>query len=80
MVLECPVICADFDGAKEQFRNSVLFFDKLDEYSLIQQVNSLKDKNVRSKLIDNGKKLAQKRSISSYINNMKSILLEFEKN
>lgn len=79
MALKCPVVCADFDGAREQLEDAALFFDKLDEHSLIQQVNQLKDKHVRANLLDNGKKLAQKRTICSYVKNINDLLLKFEK-
>ena len=79
MALECPVICSNFDGAKEQLGKAALFFDKLDEFSLIQQVMLLKDERIRSELVNNGKKLAQERSISTYVENISKILIEFEK-
>lgn len=79
MALECPVICSNFDGAEEQLEKAALFFDKLDEHSLINQVTWLKDKRIRLNLIKEGKQLVKKRMPSLYIENINNILLEFEK-
>ena len=79
MALECPVICANFDGAKEQLQDAALFFDKLDEYSLIQQINELKNKKIRSELITKGKALVNTRKTTSYVKNIMQLLEEFAK-
>lgn len=78
MALGCPVICSNFDGAKDQLGDNALFFERDNEKSLVSAIQLLEDVNTRQRLIENGKVLAKQRHTENYVKKMMNILEEFE--
>jgi glycosyltransferase involved in cell wall biosynthesis len=50
----CPVICASFNGAREQLGEAALFFEGLDPHDAAAQVLKLQEPGMREQLIGNG--------------------------
>jgi glycosyltransferase involved in cell wall biosynthesis len=79
MALNCPVICADNDGMREQLgKESALFFDPLDENDLVKKVKLLlDDKSLREDLIVNGNALSSRLTTEGYIHKFLDLIDEF---
>ncbi len=78
MALKCPVICSDYDGAREQLEDAALYFNKADEKSLIDAIKKLGNSEIKKTLIEKGEILAQKRHVKNYVQNIMKIIDEFE--
>lgn len=76
MELDCPVICAKYDGAEEQLHDAALFFDPYNENEVVDAVKRLSDNTLRNQLIHRGEELAEKYCVENYIN---TVLYTFEK-
>jgi glycosyltransferase involved in cell wall biosynthesis len=77
MALKCPVITSGIAGMKEQLGDCALFFDPKDENSLIEQLENLKDENLRDELIQKGEILAKSCCVENYISKMMKIIDDF---
>jgi len=67
MALGCPVVCADFNGAREQMGDAALFFEGLDANDAVAKVAVLSDPSLRAKLVANGQALVKTRSPDVYV-------------
>ena len=77
--LGCPVIASRVEGAEEQLGDAALLFDPKNEEEIACLVNKLyNNSNLRESLIKSGKKLAIKRGANKYIEEVISIIDEFE--
>ncbi|TAF35746.1 MAG: glycosyltransferase family 1 protein [Cytophagales bacterium] len=66
--LGCPVVCSNLKGHREQTGGIALFFDPHHVEQLSEQLLQLYEKpELRQKLIEEGKKNAQKHSIELYL-------------
>ena len=74
--LNCPVICADTYGMKEQLKNGALFFNPKSEDDLIAKILELD--NQKENLLENGYKLAKEYSIENYVNKIYQIIDDFQ--
>ncbi len=77
MALGCPVICAEFTGAREQLGDCALYFDPRDEQGIIAGVQALDDATLRQHLTTAGRELARGRTTAEYLRQMFSIIDEF---
>jgi len=79
MSIDCPVICADSLGMKDQLEDAALFFNRLDENDLAQKVKILlKDENLKNDLITKGRVIAEAASTKNYIRKFLELVDEFE--
>ncbi|MBM3887264.1 glycosyltransferase family 4 protein [Candidatus Dependentiae bacterium] len=76
--LECPVICANYDGAIEQLGDAALYFSPYQVDELIFQIIKLQEPYIRMELIEKGKKIAQLRHSASYIKAIEDMIINFE--
>ena len=67
MALGCPVVCANFNGAREQMGDAALFFEGLDANDAVAKVAVLSDPSLRAKLVANGQALVKTRSPDVYV-------------
>jgi glycosyltransferase involved in cell wall biosynthesis len=77
MALGCPVVCAAFDGAREQLAEAALFFDGLDAREAALQIAKLADERLRQELVGRGRILARSRSPDDYIRKINAALDSF---
>lgn len=77
MALGCPVVCANFNGAREQMGDAALYFDGLDADEAAEQVLRLSDPELRSRLIAQGRALVATRSPDEYIKKLNAALDRF---
>lgn len=77
MALKCPVICADYEGAKEQLKDCALYFNPIDENEMIQNINYLKNENIKQNLTQKGEELAKTYNIENYLNKIETIFDNF---
>lgn len=77
MALGCPVVCADFDGAREQLGDAALFFDGLNAGEAVSRILELADAGPRERLIQAGRELAARRSPDDYVRQINASLDEF---
>jgi glycosyltransferase involved in cell wall biosynthesis len=76
----CPVICADFDGSREQMQDAALFFDPKSELGLATQIKKIfENENLRDELVIRGKEIVKNRTSSKYVAGMVEILEDFRK-
>ena len=74
----CPAVISGIDGHREQFGDSVLYFDPFDENELASQIVTLiKDSNLKSQLIKNAQELLTKHKPEHYLQRMLPIFREF---
>lgn len=79
MALNCPVICANYNGAQEQLKNCALFFDPLNENEIVEQIVNLQNNSqLRNDLQDLGAKLANQVNTRNYVESLIKILDEFQ--
>jgi glycosyltransferase involved in cell wall biosynthesis len=77
--LGCPVISANFAGAKEQMRDAALFFEPGDECELAEQIKKLYDNpDLRSEIVARGYGIAKECSCENYIKKIIEIVDEFK--
>jgi glycosyltransferase involved in cell wall biosynthesis len=77
MALGCPVVCAAYDGAREQLGEAALFFEGLDAREAAVQIARLDEAPLRHKLIAAGRLLAQARSPDEYVRRISEALDRF---
>jgi len=77
MALGCPVVCAAFNGAREQLGEAALFFEGLNAEEAASQLRKLTDPDLRSTLIARGRALAQSRNPDEYVKRIIEALDEF---
>lgn len=77
MAMGCPVVCADFNGARDQMGESALFFDGLDANDAVRQILAVADPEVRTRLITSGRALAATRSPDEYVRKINLALDQF---
>ncbi len=65
--LDCPVICAKYDGAEEQLHDAALYFDPYNENEIVSAVKRLADDVLREQLIHRGEELAKNYCVENYI-------------
>lgn len=78
MALHCPVVCSNFEGAKEQLGDCALYFDRTDEMAIVKAVRKLQDLNLKKELTQKAYLLAKEREIKKYVKNMMKIIKEFK--
>lgn len=68
MGLGCPVICAEYDGAREQLKDAALFFNPHDAVKIVDAVKALEnDSGLKETLAKRGKELAEAYCIEKYV-------------
>lgn len=77
MALGCPVVCADFDGAREQLQQAALFFSPIEAADVVAQLRKLDDAALRAQLLANGRALVQTRGPDEYIKKINAALDRF---
>ena len=78
MALCCPVVCSDFEGAKQQLKDCALYFDRTNEATIISAVKKLESLNLRKELTQKAYLLAKEYNAQNYIKNMIEIIKEFQ--
>ncbi len=78
MACECPVICSEYKGAFEQLKNGVLYFNPLTGKNFLTNLEKLKNKKFRCKLIKRGREVALSYNTNNYVRKMFSLIDEFE--
>ena len=79
MALGCPVVCAAFNGAREQMGDAALFFEGLDANDAVARIAALSDPTLRTKLIANGQALVATRGPDVYVAKINQALDTFAK-
>ena len=79
MALHCPVVCSNFEGAKEQLRDCALYFDRTDEISIVEAVKKLTNSHLRQELTQKAYLLADEYKIEKYVNNIIKSIEDFKK-
>jgi glycosyltransferase involved in cell wall biosynthesis len=77
MALRCPVVCAGFDGAREQLGSAALLFDPLDARAAAAQVLRLEDAQLRQQLLADGLRVVQERTPDEYVRKVNGALDRF---
>jgi glycosyltransferase involved in cell wall biosynthesis len=78
MVFNCPTICSRFEGAMEQLRDAVLYFDPLDPDDCAKSILELENPKLRIALQHNGQALISQLSGENYCKQVLQIINEFE--
>jgi glycosyltransferase involved in cell wall biosynthesis len=81
MALDCPVICSDYPGAREQLGEAALYFNSLNAHNAADRVESMIDGPTisdgwRQTMIERGRVFVQYRTPDIYIGNVKYVLAE----
>ncbi len=77
--LGCPVIATKVDGAEEQMGDAALLVDPMDPSEIAGAIHKLsEDKDLRNKLITNGRKRAAKWTPDDFVLSVFKILDEFQ--
>ncbi|HUI62201.1 MAG TPA: glycosyltransferase family 1 protein [Steroidobacteraceae bacterium] len=79
MAMGCPVVCATFNGAREQLGDAALFFEGLDCAQASSQILKLLDPELRDSLVSKGRALALTRSPDEYVGRINEALDQFAK-
>jgi len=79
MAMGCPVVCATFNGAREQLGDAALFFEGLDAEEAAARIAQLSDPALRSSLIGKGRALADTRGPDEYVAGINQALDGFAK-
>lgn len=77
MALDCPVVCAAFEGAQEQLGDAALLFDPLDAAAAAARVVELEDLQLRGRLSERGRELVAARGPDEYIRRVNEALDSF---
>jgi glycosyltransferase involved in cell wall biosynthesis len=77
MALDCPTVCANFDGAREQLGDAVLYFDPLDFVQAAKAVKDLKDPELRRLIKVKGRDLIKNLSGVEYCKKINNIINDF---
>jgi len=76
--LDCPVICAEIPGAREQLGEAALFVPPADASALAEAVKRLHDDGLRARLVGLGRERAQRFTSEDYVRGVFDFLDEFE--
>ena len=58
--MEIPVLYSDIHNVKEVYKDAVYYIDPLDPQSMVECIiNIIKNRDLKNKLVENGKKLLQ---------------------
>jgi glycosyltransferase involved in cell wall biosynthesis len=77
MALGCPVVCAAFDGAREQLGDAALLFEPLAASEAAAQVIRLEQPQLRSQLIASGSDVVAARGPDDYVRRINEALDRF---
>ncbi len=78
MACGCPVAVADIEGAREYLSDAALYFDPMKPDDIAQAVISVvRDSNVRAKLVESGKRIAETRTPKAYVESLIGVFDEF---
>lgn len=78
--LECPVIASQINGAEEQLKDAVLYFDPKNENDLAEKINFLlENSNLKDELIKKGEKLVSQYKSDYYVDNIMKEIENFSK-
>ncbi len=75
----CPVIASKNEGSIEQLENAALLIDPNNTEEFMEAVLKLHDQELKSRLIKNGYKVAEKKSIDNFMKDLKKIFLSLQK-
>lgn len=70
MALDCPVICADVPGMKEQLQNGVLFFGPTDAADLVAKIKMLDEPDCASNLKAEASRIVAVHTTEAYAQSM----------
>ena len=77
--LGCPVLASRIPGAEEQLEDACLFFDPLSPTDIARSINQIyRDTNLKSTLIQKGKKLAKSRNMQLYMEKLSKLISDFK--
>jgi len=74
MALDCPVVCAAFEGAREQLGEAALLFEPLDAAAAASCVVQLADAQLHQRLRERGRELVAARGPDDYIRRINEAL------
>ena len=75
----CPAVISGIEGHRQQFEDSVLYFEPFDEKDLASQISILiNNDELKMKLLKNAKKLLSENKPEAYLNKMIPIFEEFK--
>ena len=77
MALGCPVVAADVPGAREQLGDAALRVPPLEPAAIADAVRRVENEQLRSELIESGRRVAAERTASDYVGGVISFLDEF---
>ncbi len=77
MALGCPVVCANYAGARVQLEESALYFDGLDAHEAAAKVLRLYDVGERNRLLKHSASLIKARSEDEYFRKVGDALNRF---
>ena len=77
MVFDCPTVCAEFEGAREQLGDAVLYFSPLNSVQAANAIIELKSPLVRNLLQEKGRELIKNLDAASYCCRIKNIIDDF---
>jgi glycosyltransferase involved in cell wall biosynthesis len=79
MAVNCPVVSAAFNGAREQMGEAALFFEPLDAAEAASQIMKLADPQLRQSLVTHGHALVQTRTTDDYVKKINAALDQFSR-
>lgn len=75
----CPAVISGIEGHRQQFEDSVLYFDPFNEHELADQIlNLLENEELKFKLLENGKDLLAKHKPKNYLERIIPIFETFQ--
>ena len=77
--LGCPVIATNHEGAREQLEDGAILIDPNNLNEFLNSINKLKDDKFKINLLSKGYSIAEKRSIDSFMTDLKHILYSYKK-
>lgn len=77
MALNCPVICSDTKGMKEQLKDCALFFNNKTGENLVENINKLSNEEFRNEITQKAQNLALSYSTKNYIKKVFELLDDF---
>jgi glycosyltransferase involved in cell wall biosynthesis len=73
IMLNCPVIVSDVYASRNQLENAALYFNPNDYMDISKKIENLFDSEVRTTLINNGKRIKNKFTQQAFRENLNSI-------